>query len=71
MLTHVLGSQKNSKESNLQKEILPQWQSTFKWGLGEVQLGSTPSAHTGELPSPVLPQLTQCLSQVIDQWFRP
>ena len=26
--------------------------------LGELQPGFTPSGHTGELPSPVLPQLT-------------
>ena len=32
--------------------------------------GSTPSGHTGELPSPVLPWLTQSLPQVINQWFR-
>ena len=65
MLTLTLGLQKNSKgsdlqkESHLQKESLPQWQSALKWGgLGEVQPGSTPSCHTAELPSPVLPQLT-------------
>ena len=61
---------KNSLRSNLQEEILPQWQSALKWGLGEVQPGSTPSGHTAELPSPVLPWLTQCLPQVINQWFR-
>jgi len=71
MLTHILGSQKNSKGSNLQKEILLQWQSAPKWGLGEVQPGSPPSGHTAELPSPVLAWLTQCLPQVISQWFRP
>ena len=63
-------TEKNIKRSNLQKEILPQWQSALKWGLGEVEPGSTPSGHTGELPSPVLPWLTQCLPQVINQWFR-
>ena len=57
--------------SDLWKEILPQWQSALKWGLGEVEPGSTPSGHTGELPSPVLPQLSQCLPQVINQRFRP
>ena len=61
VLTHVLGLQKNSKGSNLEKEILSQWQSALKWGLGKVETGSTPSGHKGELPSPVLPQLTQCL----------
>ena len=71
-LTCVPGSQKkNSKRSNLHKEIIPQWQSALKWGLGEVQPGSTPSGHTAELPSPVLPRLTQCLPQVINQRFRP
>ena len=42
MLSHVLGSQKkkkNSKENHLHKEILPQWQSALKWGLGEVEPG--------------------------------
>ena len=33
MLTHILGSQENSKGSSLQKEILPQWQSALKWVL--------------------------------------
>mgnify|MGYP001857233403 CR=1 FL=1 len=70
MLTYVLGSQKNSKGSNLQKETLPQGQSDLKWCLGEVQQGTTTSGHTGELPSPVLLQLTQCLPQMINQWFR-
>jgi len=70
VLTHVLGSQKNSKGSNLQKEIFPQWQSALKWHLREVGPGPTPSRHTRELPSPVLLQLTQCLPQVINQWFR-
>ena len=70
-LTHVLGSQKSSKRSNCQKEILPQWQSALKWGLGEVESGSTPSGHTAELASPVFPWLSQCLLQVISQWLRP
>jgi len=69
--SHVLGAQKNSKGSDLQKEILLPRQSALKWGLGEVEPGSTPSGHTGELPSPVLPWLTQCLPQVINQWFGP
>jgi len=37
---------KNSKRSDLQKEILPQWQSALECGLGEVQPGSTTSSHT-------------------------
>ena len=57
--------------SNLQEEILPQWQSVLKWGIGVVEPGSTPSGHTGELPSPVLLRLTQCLPQVVNQRFRP
>jgi len=55
----------NSKGKDPQKEILPQWQSALKWGLGEMQPGSTPSGRTGELPSPVLPWLTQGLPQMI------
>ena len=62
---------KSSPRRNLQKEILPQWQSALKWGLREVQPGSTPSAHTVQLPSPVLPGLTGSFPQVLNQWFRP
>ena len=47
---------KASPRRDLQEEILPQWQSALKWG------------PTGELPSPMLPQLT--LPQVLNQWFR-
>jgi len=61
---------RNSPRSYLQREILPQWQSALKWGLGEVQPGSTPSSHTAELPSPVLPRLTRCLPQVVNQRLR-
>ena len=39
-LTHVLGSQKGSKRSDLQLEILPLWKSALKWGLGD---------HSGEI----------------------
>jgi len=67
----VLEACKNSTRNNLQEEILPQWQSAFKWGLGEVEPGSTPSGHTDELPSPVLLWLTRCLPQVVNQRFRP
>ena len=52
---------KDPKGSNLQKETPPQGQLALKWGLGEVQPGSTPSGHTAELPSLVLPCLTACL----------
>jgi len=34
---------KTPKRRNLQEETLPQWQSALKWGLREVQPGSTPS----------------------------
>jgi len=61
---------KTPKRSNLQKETLPKGQSALKWGLGGVQPGSTLSSHTAELPSPVLPGLTQCSPQVINQRFR-
>jgi len=47
------------------------WQSAVKWGLREMQPGSTPSGHTAELPSPMLPGLTWSFPQVISQWFRP
>jgi len=62
---------KTPQGRDLQPEILPQWQSALKWGLREVQPGSTPSSHTDELPSPVLPGLTVSFSQVLHQWFRP
>ena len=55
---------------DLQPEILPQWQSALKLGLREVQPGSTPSGHTAELPSPVLPGLTGSFPQVLSQCFR-
>jgi len=45
--------------------------SAFNWGLRGVQPGSTPSSHTGELPSPVLPGLTGSSSKVLNQWCRP
>ena len=55
----------------ISRKNFPQWQSALKWGPGEVQPGSTPSGHTGKLPSPVLLQLTQCSPQLINQRFRP
>ena len=70
MLAYVLSSQENFKGSDLQEETLPEWQSALKWSLGEVEPGSTPSGHTGELPSPVLPWLTQCLPQLVNQRLR-
>ena len=67
----IPGSQEKAPpKRDLWKEILPQWQSALKWGLREVQPGSTPSGHTAELPSPVLPGLTGSFPQVLNQWFR-
>ena len=74
MLTCVVGLQKRklSQRSSLLKETLSQWQSALKWGLGEVQPGSTPPGYTGELPSPVLPQLTLLTSGgQLEERFRP
>jgi len=48
-LTHVLGSWKGSKRSDLQVEILPPWESALKWRLGGVEPGFTPSGHSGEI----------------------
>jgi len=59
----IPGSQsKTPPKRDLQKEILPQWQSALKWGLREVQPGSTPSGHTGESPSPLAPRADLVLS---------
>ena len=58
---------KTSPRRGLQAESLPQQRSALKWGLREVQSGSTPSYHTAELPSPVLPGLTGSFPQVINQ----
>jgi len=72
-LTHLWRSRLTGKtphRRDLQPEILPQWQSALKWGLREVQPGCSPSAHTAELPSPVLPGLTGSFPQVLHQ-FRP
>ena len=55
IFTHVLGFQKKTPRGTISREILPHWQSALKWGLGEVQPGSTPSGPTDELPPPVLP----------------
>jgi len=62
VLTHLWRPRltgKTPQGTDLQPEILPQWQSALKWGLREVQTGCTPSSHTAELPSPVLPGLTR------------
>ena len=74
MLTHLQGSRltaETPQRRDLQQENLLQWQSALKWGLMEVQPGSTPSGHTGELLSPVPPGLTRSCLQVLNQWFRP
>jgi len=63
--------QEGSKRSDLQTEILPPWESALKWGLGEVQPGSTPLVTQVKLRSPVPLQLTQCSPQVVNQRFRP
>ena len=74
VLTHLWRSrltEKTPQGRDLQPETLPQWQSVFKWDPREAQPGSTPSYHTGELSSPVLPGLTRPFPQVLIQWFRP
>ena len=63
-ITHLfqksLGLQeKASSKRNLQPKIPPQGQSALQWHLRDMQPGSTPSYHTAELPSPVLPGLTR------------
>ena len=62
---------KSPPRGYLQQEILPEWGSVLKWGLRDMEPGSTPSVHTGELPSPVFPGLTRSFPQVLYQWFRP
>uniref|UniRef100_A0A8C2YGS9 Uncharacterized protein n=1 Tax=Coturnix japonica TaxID=93934 RepID=A0A8C2YGS9_COTJA len=67
----IPGSQgKVTPRRELQEKILPQQQSALKWGLREMQLGSTHSSHTAELPSPVLLALTRSFPPVLNQWFR-
>jgi len=65
VLTHLRRSElleRTLLEKNLQAEILLPWQP-----LNGV---CTPSGHTAELPSPVLPGLTGSFPQVLNQWFR-
>ena len=57
MLTHVLSSQKSSKRSDLQIEILPHWESALKWGLGGVEPG-----HSGEIPFTCAPAADSALA---------
>jgi len=57
-------TRKTPQGSDLQPEILPQWQSALKWGLRGVEPGSTHSGSTGELPSSVLPGLAGSLLQL-------
>ena len=61
---------KASPKRDLQKQTHPQGGSALKWGLREVQPGSTPYSHTAELPSPVLLGLTGSFLQVPNQCFR-
>ena len=49
---------KKTAQEDLQADTLPHWQRALRWGLREVQPGSTPPAHTTASPSPVLPELT-------------
>jgi len=60
----------SSQGKDLQPEILLQQQSALKWGLREVQPGSTPSSHTGELPSSVLPRESELISSLRDSFFQ-
>jgi len=48
-LTRVQGSPKGSKRTELQREILPPWESALKWGRGGVEPGCSPSSHSGEI----------------------
>jgi len=54
--------QKGSKRSDLHIEILPPWESALKWGLGEVQPGSTPSGHSGEIAFTCAPAAASALT---------
>jgi len=50
LISKDLGSQsKTPQVRDLQKEILPHWQSALKWGLREVQPGSIPSGQVNYL----------------------
>ena len=61
-LTCVLGSQKGSRRKALQTESLPSWESALKWGLGEVDSGSTPSGHSGEIAFTCAPAADSALA---------
>lgn len=64
VLTHLRRSKLTGKipqGRDLQPKILLEQQSALKYGLREVQPGSTAPGHTAELPSLVLPCLTACL----------
>jgi len=50
------------KKNNLQLEILPPWESALKWGLGEVEPGSTPSGHSREIAFTCAPAADSALA---------
>jgi len=47
---------------DLQIEILPHWESTLKWGLGDVEPGFTPSGHLGEIAFTCAPAADSALA---------
>mgnify|MGYP001855361624 CR=1 FL=1 len=53
---------KGAKRSDLQREILPLWESALKWGLGELDPGSTPSGSTGGVASTCAPMADSALT---------
>jgi len=74
VLTHLRRSKLTGKipqGRDLQPKILLEQQSALKYGLREVQPGSTAPGHTAELPSPVLLWPTGSFPLVLNQWFRP
>lgn len=54
--------------SDLQQEILPQWQSASKWDLKGVQPGSTHFSHKW-IAFTCTSRADQILFQVLNQWF--
>ena len=59
------------QEAISRERSFPSSSQPINGGLGGVETASMPSSHTGELPSSVLPRLSQCLPQVVNQRFRP
>ena len=65
----IRGSQgKASPGRDLQKGLLPHWQSALKWGLRELQLPFQSHLWTAFTYAP---RADPVLFQVIHQWFRP